>query len=98
MDCVKIGNAIAARWAVGAIIAVVRRVLWAAEQPSSSVLPMIPCVKYLMQLNAYGYGYPGGMLVRLHLPCSMPRAPSYLNNGNWVLHTLYIYIYIVIAQ
>ena len=63
------GNALACRWALGIAVAVVRQVLWAGEQPSSSVLPFLDCVQFILNINAAGFGYPAGMLVRLPLGC-----------------------------
>ena len=63
----RVGNAIACRWALGIAVGVVRQVLWGAEQPSSSVLPLMDFVQFLLNINAAGFGYPGGILVRLKL-------------------------------
>ena len=63
------GNMIACRWALGMLVAVVRRVMWAAEQPGSSLLLRLPFVKFLLQINKFGFGFPGGSVGRLRLLC-----------------------------
>ena len=67
VPAVKLGNKIAARWGLGALIGIIRQCIWAAEQPSSSVLPFMVFAQRLLNINLAGFGYPPGQLVRLHL-------------------------------
>ena len=60
-------SAVAVRWCLGMLLGVVRRIVWVAEQPSSSVLLYLPCVRFLMNINMAGFGYPASSLVRLKL-------------------------------
>ena len=65
--CTRSGNCIAARWALGVAVGIVRHVLWAAEQPSSSLLPRLPFVQFLIHINQVGWGFQAAQLVRLQL-------------------------------
>ena len=58
---------VACRWALGILVAIVRQVLWGAEQPGSSLLPRLPFVKFLMHINHYGMEFPAGSMARLCL-------------------------------
>ena len=64
-SCTRLANKIAARWALGACVAVVRCCLWVAEQPGSSVLPRLPWVHMLMMLNFGGFGFAPSGIIRL---------------------------------
>ena len=69
MPLTRRGNKIACRFALGVAIAIVRQVFWAAEQPGSSVLPYVPFMQFVLNINMAGFGYPAGMLVRLRPNC-----------------------------
>ena len=61
------GNLLAVRWVLGVVVALVRRCQWGCEQPSSSLLPYIGAVRFLMQINVFGLGFPPAHIVRLYL-------------------------------
>ena len=63
------GNGIACRFALGIAIAVVRQVLWAGEQPGSSVLPYMLFMQFVLNINMAGFGYAAGMFVKLWHGC-----------------------------
>mmetsp|Transcript_37947 Transcript_37947/g.90762 ORF Transcript_37947/g.90762 Transcript_37947/m.90762 type:complete len:218 (+) Transcript_37947:2-655(+) len=84
------GNLLAVRWVLGVVVALVRRCQWGCEQPSSSLLPYIGAVRFLMQINIFGLGFPPAHIVRFwmgHYGSSTMKRTMLFGNMTW-LHQL----------
>ncbi len=58
---------IAARFALVALICLVRQIYWVTEQPSSSVAMFLPYLELVLYPARIMLGFPAGLFQRLHL-------------------------------
>ena len=63
----RVGNEQACRWALMVLVCIARGVWWCCEQPSSSLVPSLHYVKWILHLNRVNPSLLPGRLVRLLL-------------------------------
>ena len=64
-DCVRVANLIAARYAIMALICLVRSIFWLTEQPSSSVAQFLPYIVHALHPDQMMVGFAGAVIQRM---------------------------------
>mmetsp|Transcript_85335 Transcript_85335/g.135247 ORF Transcript_85335/g.135247 Transcript_85335/m.135247 type:complete len:372 (+) Transcript_85335:17-1132(+) len=83
-DCVRVANLIAARYAIMALICLVRSIFWLTEQPSSSVAQFLPYIVHALHPDQMMVGFAGAVIQRMWMGLfghrSLKRTVLW---GNW---------------
>lgn len=85
-NCTKVGNTLAARTALLFLVATVRCVYCATEQPGSSVVIKYDPMEFVMNLRSLFAGFPGSSLCRLR--CALFSKPQQNHRQTHLLQKL----------